>query len=269
MRTFIYCIVLLITMSNKLHSQEQIKKGKWMISHSFGGIFYESNSYVRYKNDELDDKRKNNWIGLDMEFQSPTYASMTAYRQKYQNSDDPNDDYRVSEFGIYLYPEIGRFVKNGLLVGAKLTLGYSVGKEKADDGLSESKGHEASYGVGPFIRYYFSEKKNGAPYIGAGASIVRNPFRSEGDYTFADPYHSEQKGNVTVITAGPYAGYAWFLGKHWSINLQLEYRYHQEKYKETSKLFVDGVMAADYPVHYRSTEKRSRVGLNAGVSFTF
>jgi hypothetical protein len=268
MRTFICFILLLSLLHSPSHAQNQVRKGSWIVSHSFGGIFLETEHNKAYEEGVLDYHQKNTRFGFSVQIESPEYGGLYASHDKREDLPPVEPGSKYSSFGVYLRPEIGYFVKQGLLIGTGVQLGFAANKSEPRED-QRNKGHSFELGLSPFLRYYFIKDPKAAPFIGVQTGFALGTETGEGDYYSGDAFHSEQKSPFSSLSADAEAGYAWFLGKHWSIELMLGYYYSRYSQKSTSHSYTNDVLNPGYPKHYKSTSSAGRLGLNTGVSFTF
>jgi hypothetical protein len=102
-----------------------------------------------------------------------------------------NHTFNSSGLAISIYPRVGYFVSNNVAVGSQIQLNAQLGKGP----------NYSSYGLSPFIRYYFpgDETLRNRWFAEAQAGVLRNSFKDE--------------NNDRVITSvfGLSGGYAFFV----------------------------------------------------------
>ncbi|TZF82295.1 hypothetical protein FW774_16555 [Pedobacter sp. BS3] len=107
-------------------------------------------------------------------------------------------------FQISISPSGGYFFTDNLVVGAILPLALT----------DYGDGHTFSYGITPFVRYYFPEGANsGSRWFIEGAAGLSDSSNSEGTNTPAS------------LVTGAYVGYAHFVAKNIALEGKLGYNY--------------------------------------------
>ena len=134
---------------------------------------------------------------------------------RYQNG----GQYATKSFAGSIAPTVGHFVAKNLLIGAGVPLSHTTAYLKSPD----FKTYQTSFGLSPFLNYYFGQSKL-KPYIGIAYSYNRtiNYYRSflRGE--------SSAKGYSTVLA--PYMGIAYFVSPNIALNAGLSFNVkHQEQ----------------------------------------
>ncbi|WP_313263176.1 hypothetical protein [Sphingobacterium sp.] len=104
-------------------------------------------------------------------------------------------------FNVALQPRAGYFVSDGLAIGAQANLGLATQKD-ADN--------EWTYGVAPFVRYYFPN---------AGSTTGR--FFGQGDIGIS----GSSRGKDVALAVGANVGYAHFITRTVALEATFGYNY--------------------------------------------
>ncbi len=129
---------------------------------------------------------------------------------KYQNE----GQYAVKAFAGSITPTVGYFLANNLLVGTGIPVSYSTAYLNYPSVYLKT--YQLSYGLSPFINYYFG-KGNWKPFVGVAygfnqsVSYYKSSFQDE----------SKTKGHSTVIA--PHVGVAYFVSRSIALNLGLNF----------------------------------------------
>lgn len=116
-----------------------------------------------------------------------------------------NFNFETETFAINVQPRAGYFIGERVALGALVNLGF----------LSEKQGDDVfSYGIAPFVRYYFPE----------GASPTGRWF-GEGSVGIAGSSGGED--NPVSLTLGASAGYAHFISRTVALEGILGYTYNE------------------------------------------
>ena len=67
----------------------------------------------------------------------------------------------------------------------------------------------------------------------------------------------------------PFAGYAWFLGKRWTIDSRLQYNYVKGTNERTSWYYEDGELATYSPQTDKTNHTVNSIGVSFGIGYTF
>lgn len=188
--------LLIISIPKTLISQ--IKKGNWLVEGNLGNI-----SILNNKNESTS--------GVN-------------------TSKSENQGYYIS-----LYPRIGYFLNNNLVLGTTLNFSYRSSKNilnwtngmKAFEGVSNG----GSIGLSPFLRYYFTKSSKNRFYgqLGGGMDIdifqnyEANTYNERGEKS--ESYKNPSNGHD--ISGEALIGFNHFFTDHVAFNSSLGYNYSQ------------------------------------------
>jgi len=141
-------------------------------------------------------------------------------------------------YSFSLYPTIGYYIQDNLVLGAYFSLGFYGGKTDSSYSIntntSASKYTQLSVAAGPFVRYYFGQEGGkGRPYIHAYVQASLYPIYS-GDY-ISNPGtgYEYEYSNYKAFYAGFQVGYEHYLNP--SIGLQYYVGYTLNSYSYKTK----------------------------------
>ncbi|MGY6743993.1 MAG: outer membrane beta-barrel protein [Cecembia sp.] len=115
---------------------------------------------------------------------------------------------------IFIAPKAGYFIVDNLVAGLDMALGWGKGTTSLDGASQNSDLNTSLFGIGPFVRYYFSSGKV-LPF-----AEVNTLFGSR-NIEFTGAFASENQQTFTNIGGG--VGLAFLLGNRSSIDLVLNY----------------------------------------------
>jgi hypothetical protein len=246
------------------YAQYQVQKGRWSIGHTIGGYDHTKITYTQYQEDVLYDEFTTTNSGFRFKFTGPDWGSLETLTQKYSS---PLSDYesKNSYTSIWLQPQIGYFIKDNLMIGANLLMGYS--REKYTNSFDDySKGNYWELGLGPIMKYYFGKNIKRKPFAGFETRFEMARGK-EREYEASEMDVSQTKGSNIMVK--PFAGYALFLGKHWTADVRVEYTYRKHTEKFTDWHYVGDALETDYPKHYKLERKFNTAALSFGIGYTF
>ena len=249
-------------------AQQQIMKGRWFISHSIGGFAYTSDHTKIYNGaGVLEDDIKDTRYGFFTSFSGPDYGDIEVSRRNYESN---TVDTRINRFNIVLEPVAGKFINDNLLLGASIYINIDNSKQERKDADVDGKSKKRAIGIGPLVRYYFAGTDKARFFAGLESRYTFTNYDDE-NLTTTGANTTRQAFDVDwrTLMVNPHAGYAWFVGKHWSIELRADYRYETEDRDQTLAYQVNGVMQTGYPQITRHDRKINRISLNAGIRFSF
>jgi hypothetical protein len=208
---------------------------------------------------------------------STTYTTGTsAYEYPTPSS---NSTYDSKTFSISLYPNIGWFLNENVVVGGRLEVGFSSGSYKSWYGggsPSTTKSHGTNFGIGPWARFYLGDAKSSVwPYVqvsgGIGTGISRSTSNQRHDT--GNPitsYNYESKGSYPGSfnwNAGADLGITKMLNPHVGLDLSVSFTHYYNKSgnKSDATYKYDGgaVSTSTYEYDYKNTS--NPVGIKAGV----
>lgn len=262
MKRFLFAAVLFFQLT--AHAQYQVQKGRWSIGHSIGGYDHTKITHTQYEEDEVYDINVMKNSGFRFAFTGPDWGTLETLTQK---NSSPNSDYESKSkyASFWLQPQIGYFIKDNLMIGANLVMGYS--RTKHTNSFEDyAKQNYWSLGLGPIMKYYFGKNIKRKPFAGFETSFEMAGGK-EREYESSEEDVSQTKGSNIMVQ--PFAGYAWFLGKHWTADVRMEYMYRKHTEKYTYWHYVGGALETDHPKHYKVERKFTTVGLSFGISYTF
>jgi len=261
-------LLLLISIVFQLPAiaQQQTKKGRWFIKHNAGSLDYISNEYKF-----LDDggvvvaQQKERGLRFFSSFSGPDYGDLSFYSTSYDQPDAPKMKNRG--FRFFIEPVAGVFIRDNVLVGASVKI--NVNRNRFTTDSSDQRINTTSLGIGPFVRYYFRGTEKARFFAGLESRYAFTKDRVPNTRTVgADRYRSDNNTDETELFLEPHFGYAWFVGKRWSFELQAGYRYRNSKSENTVKATKNGTMRPGYPVLSETKQKSTAISFSAGVGFS-
>ncbi|HEX2628594.1 MAG TPA: outer membrane beta-barrel protein [Chitinophagaceae bacterium] len=255
-----------IVFQSPMAAQQQTKKGRWFIKHNAGSLEYISSDYRIFDGaGVLANQQKEHGLNFRTSFSATDYGDVYYYNTTYETPGVPSTKNRG--FRITLEPVGGIFIKDNLLVGASLRIGMSRYRFLYDK--TDQRIRSTTLGLGPFVRYYFRGTEKARFFGGLESRYTfskdRNPTTT---ISGGDRYESNDNTDETEFMVQPHVGYAWFVGKRWSFELQSYYQYrrrHSDNIRRSSK---NGMMQAGYPVISEEKFKAMAIGLSAGIGFS-
>ncbi len=129
-----------------------------------------------------------------------------------------------------LTPSAGYFVANGLVVGTGIPLGLTWAKYTTVDRITlaaaDARFISTSYGLAPFIRYYFGTSKL-KPYVGVAYSYGR----THSNQNIPGTETVKSKGYVSILK--PTVGVAYFITRNAALNAGLNYNFQKQESQYT------------------------------------
>ncbi|HEX2629089.1 MAG TPA: hypothetical protein VHM26_08760 [Chitinophagaceae bacterium] len=257
---------LLVLIGTSSYGQYQTKKGRWMITHTLlsGGPHWYGEK--DYEDGVLESSIKGRDFLVYSSFSGPDWGGIDF---EYEKRPTPKPAYRKST-GLYfsVEPQVGYFIKDNLMVGAAFIAGFDISKTKEDPYVNKSN---AWYiGAGPIARYYLGNQKKYRPFVG----FESRAYIETGKGKRKDIANNKLEEQETVekgfgLRVKPYAGYAMFLGKHWTADVHVGFEYVKDDYKTTFKQYTDKVLDPGYPYTNRSVDVEKMLSLNVGIAYTF
>lgn len=228
MKKISICALALLT---AFTMQAQNKKGNLLVGTSIGG------AGISFGNSE-----------------SNTVGSTTISRSEYNS------------FNLNVYPTLGYYVSDNVVIGTYFTLGYYHSKNDNSNNVStatsESKSSYGSFGLGPFGRFYFGDNKGkGMPWAEVNAGISFYP-GYKGEYTpsTGTGYKYEYK-KYHPWNAGVKVGYEHFINSVIGIQYYVGYSYSQYKYDT----FYDYPSIPDVTYAYKSNSSNINFGVGLQI----
>jgi hypothetical protein len=146
--------------------------------------------------------------------------------------------YDSKSFSIGLYPRVGFFVTDNVVVGTELSLSFysSSSNDFNNNGVktSDSKGSSFDIGLSPFLRYYFNAAKDSK---GRFFAQVGGGFSTTASNNYDYNYYSGTTGALTskfkynypkkpyYYNANILVGYNYMVASNVALNLNLGYNY--------------------------------------------
>jgi hypothetical protein len=260
--------LIIILISFSATAQQQTKKGRWFIMHSFGGLMHETEKSKEYNGaGTLVNTAEITEFGFRSNFSGPSYGNLQVIDTRYESN---AQNFDLNQFGITLQPVAGIFINDNFLLGASLYINVDNSKRSDENNNNTvSKVRSNGLGLGPLVRYYFGGTEKRKFFAGVESRYSFQKYRGTStSVNGADTYLQQQESDNNTLRATPHIGYAWFMGKRWSFELHLDY--HYEKITRDSRLSsaVNGVQQTGYP--QQSTQKITitRPGFYAGIGFS-
>lgn len=152
---------------------------------------------------------------------------------------DPNNQRR---FSGDLLPSAGYFVANGLAVGAGIPVSLSIQQypyfDQTTASTVDAKQTSTSYGLAPFVRYYFGSAKL-KPYLGLSYSYSR----TNTNQTTPGRTILKTEGHASVIA--PTIGVAYFVSRNVALNVGIDYNIQKQKIRVTEPAARLGTFNSD------------------------
>ncbi|HEX2628593.1 MAG TPA: hypothetical protein VHM26_06275 [Chitinophagaceae bacterium] len=249
-------------------AQQQTKKGRWLVMHSFGGFEYETEKTKTYNGaGTLTDVTTIKDVGFKSTFAGPNYGQLTVNGIRYESN---NDKFNINRFAITLQPVAGIFIKDNFLLGASVLISVDNGKRTEKDGTDEySTTRLNSLGLGPIARYYFGTTDKRGFFAGVESRYSFQKYRGKGvRVSGGTTAITLQDADINTLMATPHIGYAKFLGKRWSFELRLNYHYERMTRDNRLSFAIDGVQQTGYPQLNKQKTTTTRPSLYAGVGFS-
>lgn len=141
-----------------------------------------------------------------------------------------SDQNSQRSFSGNLTPFAGYFVANGLAIGTGVPLGLTIQQYPVIDRTTvmvvDNKYVSTSYGLAPFVRYYFGSAKL-KPYIGVSYSYSR----THSNQTTPSTTVLKTKGYASAIA--PSIGVAYFITRNVALNAGLDYNSQKQETQYT------------------------------------
>jgi len=154
-----------------------------------------------------------------------------------------SDQNSQRSFSGELTPSAGYFVANGLAIGAGVPLGLSTQRypffDQTTPAFVHAKQISLSYGLAPFVRYYFGPAKL-KPYIGVSYSYSR----TYSNQTTPDRTILKTKGYASSIA--PTIGVAYFITRNLALNAGLNYNIQKQESQYTEPASRVGTYNSNY-----------------------
>ncbi|MFA8298615.1 MAG: outer membrane protein [Hyphomicrobiales bacterium] len=148
-------------------------------------------------------------------------SDINAFYQDYSSK-----RYNSTTYGLNLNPEVGYFVSDNLVVGAKINLAYN--KIKYSGNFSEEIDN-SFYGIGLFTKHYLSTKAL-KPFVKAGIGYMYN------NYTEVLPNKATTNQSSNTIYGDLDLGLAYYISKNISLDFSIGYRYNSFNSSKTISL---------------------------------
>lgn len=229
-------VLSLLIISTPKTLTSQTKKGNWLAEGNLGNINLSNN-----KNES-------------------TYGTNT--------SKSENRGYYIS-----LYPRIGYFINDNLVVGTTLNFSYQSNKYKSywNNGVKSHDGvsNGSSIGLSPFLRYYLTKNSKNRFYGQLGGGMNSDIFRNDEATTFYDngDISGTNKNNSKgqVVSGEALIGFNHFFTENLAFNSSIGYNYGKRTQNTTSNSTYGGITNA--PQENKSTNITGNVIWNFGFTF--
>jgi hypothetical protein len=257
---------LFILIGFNSYSQYQTQKGRWIITHTIangGPYWYSSKSY---EDGVLENSYKGKETQINAAFTSPWWGEIEFEREKYPT---PKPSYvKETDLSFSIEPQAGYFIKDNLMIGAAFLAGFDIYNEKEEAEFDKSNSWYV--GLGPVARYYIGNKKKHRAFVGFESRAYVQTGTSRNQY-FSNNKLIENSidRDAFGFRVKPYAGYALFLGKHWTADAHIGFLYEKDDYKGLHKSYTDKVMNNGYPYEQRNVYENKMLSLNVGIAYTF
>lgn len=256
----------LLLFQSALIAQRQIKKGRWFIKHNAGTVEYLSSEQKLFDDaGVLTLHQKEHGLNFYSSLSGPDYGDLSYNNITYEEPGTPSNKNRG--FRISLVPVAGIFIRDNLLIGASVKI--NVNRIRFTTYNTDQRIHSTSLGIGPFVRYYFRGTEKARFFGGLESRYIFTKDRVPTTRTMgADRYKSNNDTDETELLVEPHVGYAWFVGKRWSFELQAAYRYRTTKSDNIFNSIKNGTVQPGYPIISEQKQKSTAISLNVGVGFS-
>lgn len=133
-----------------------------------------------------------------------------------------------NSFSFSINPYMGFFLADGLAVGGQVYVSFYSSKSDSSNTstttTSESKSTQPSFGVGPFVRYYFVKGQKMSPYAELAGGIDFNSGKSESSNSSGSSSETKTKP-YTGWNVGPKIGFEYFISDYVGINVYTGFNY--------------------------------------------
>jgi hypothetical protein len=173
---------------------------------------------------------------------------------------------KSNNFNISVYPTLGYYVSDDIIVGSYVTLGYSTSNSDnsstGSSATSENKSHYAYFGLSPFARFYFGDNKSkGMPFAQVNAGITFYPgYKGEYKPSTGTGYTYEYK-KYHPLSFGAQFGYEHFINPVIGIQYYIGYSYSKYKYDT----FYDYPSTPDQTYFYESSSHNINFGVGLQI----
>ncbi|MGQ0738200.1 MAG: hypothetical protein ACT4OJ_03995 [Bacteroidota bacterium] len=168
---------------------------------------------------------------------------------------------KSNSFSIGVYPTLGYYVSDDIVVGSYVTLGYSTSNSDnsntSSSATSESKSHYAYFGLSPFARFYFGgNNSKGMPFAQLNAGITFYPgYKGEYKPSTGTGYTYEYK-KYHPLNFGAQFGYEHFINSVIGLQYYIGYSYSKSKYDT----FYDYPSSPDFTYFYEGSNHNINFG---------
>lgn len=189
-----------------------------------------------------------------------------------ENGSSYDDDSSISDSKYYsfsIYPTVGYYLQDNLVLGAYFTLGLYGGKSDYSytDSPSTSVGKykSLSVSVGPFVRYYLGQEGGkGRPYVHAYVQANVYPFYSGESIPSSGTGYTYKYAKYRIIYAGLQIGYEHYLNPTIGLQYYVGYTFNSYSY-DTEYDYPTGIDPF-YTYKYYSHAVNFGVGLQIHLS---
>lgn len=153
---------------------------------------------------------------------------------------------------ISLYPRIGYYINDNLVLGTTLNFNYQSNKYKFywNNGVKSYDGirYGSSIGLSPFLRYYFTKNSNNRFYGQLGGGINIDMYRNDEGTTFYETgdisgtYKNSSNGQG--VTGEALIGFNHFFNNNVAFNSSIGYNYVKKMLSTISNSTYGGITNA-------------------------
>ncbi|UYZ61993.1 autotransporter outer membrane beta-barrel domain-containing protein [Hymenobacter weizhouensis] len=134
-------------------------------------------------------------------------------------------DKKNNNFSATLYPSMGVFVANNLLVGSNVLLGYQ--RLRFETSFADQTSRSFSYGLTPFARYYVPGTGRHRFFGQLSAGVHWNSYRSRKE-SVNQPIETSRQ-TIRSFTYGGALGYNYFLSQNAALEVTAGYNRYSQK----------------------------------------
>jgi hypothetical protein len=264
MKHFLIASLIMLIGFNS-YSQYQTSKGRWTISHTLlsGGPY--SYSGTSYENGQFTNGYRGKEFNITGAF-TPWWGGLEFSHEKYPT---PKPSYvKQTDISFSIEPQVGYFIKDNFMIGAAFIGGFDINSEK--EGAEFDKDNDWFIGLGPIARYYVGKNKKHRAFAGFESRAFIQTGKGREEYTSNNDLEQYNKDKDAFgFRVKPYAGYALFMGKHWTADAHVGFQYERSEYTTLTTSYTNKVIKNGYPRKNKDVYENRQLSLNVAISYTF
>lgn len=194
------------------------------------------------------------------------------------NADRGNGNSKITNYGISITPNIGWFISDKTVVGATLNInphGQKTTYEKNGSTYESDKSNSFDIGLGGYVRNYFSNKSDWAPFgqfsLNAGISSLKTEgffYYPTGSLLYKSTYSGSSSGGF-FVNAAFVAGLTKMMGENAGLDLFVGYNfsYNKNTFKRTTLDYISSTDNNPVRINDVTNTKFTNHGFVLGVGF--